>query len=69
MKTKEELNVMKEEFRDLNNKVSELADNDLEIVSGGTVDSAKTIKTAIGTVLGEEPVDGGISIPQPFIGK
>ena len=69
MKTQEELNALKEEFKELNNKVSELADNDLENVSGGTVDSDKTIKTAIGTVLGQEPVKGGISIPQPFIGK
>ena len=69
MKTKEELNALKEESKDLNKKLSELADNNLENVSGGTVDSVKTIKTAIGTVLGQEPVDGGISIPQPFIGK
>ena len=69
MKTKEELNALKEEFKDLNKKLSELTDEELEEVAGGTVDSVKTIKTAIVTVLGQEPANGGISIPQPFIGK
>ena len=35
MKTKEELNALKEEFKDLNKKLSELTDEELKEVAGG----------------------------------
>ena len=36
MKTKEELNTIKEEVEALNNKLAELTDEELEQVNGGT---------------------------------
>lgn len=35
MKTQEELNKLKEEYETLNNKIAELTDDELELVSGG----------------------------------
>ena len=37
MKTKEELNALKEEVETLNKKLAELTDDELEQVSGGSV--------------------------------
>ena len=39
MKTKEELNALKEEVETLNKKLAELTDEELEQVSGGVIDS------------------------------
>ena len=36
MKTKEELNALKEEFEALNRKLAELTEDELKLVSGGT---------------------------------
>ena len=36
MKTKEELNALREEFRTLNQKLAELTEEELEQVSGGS---------------------------------
>ncbi len=40
MKTKEELNALKEEFETLNKKLSELTEEELEEVNGGTGDTS-----------------------------
>ena len=37
MKTKEELNALKEEFKTMNKKLAELTNEELEQVTGGTV--------------------------------
>lgn len=46
MKTKDELNALKEEVKDLNKKLSELSEDELSQVSGGEVDNScpKTLK-------------------------
>lgn len=39
LKTKEELDLLKEEYESLNNKLSELSENELKEVTGSFIDS------------------------------
>ena len=45
MKTKEELNALKEEVETLNKKLAELSEEELAQVTGGVIESTITIET------------------------
>ena len=47
MKTKEELNTLKQEFESLTNKLQELTDDELKLVIGGTAKWVYTVGGAL----------------------
>ena len=58
MKTKEELNELKEEVEALNKKLHELTDDELEQVTGGQVAAAKSATVLLGALMGVATVMG-----------
>ena len=58
MKTKEELNALKEEVETLNKKLHELTEEELEQVTGGQSKKARLVAMMAGTVVQGAVVQG-----------
>ena len=56
MKTKEELNALKEEFENLNKKLNELSEEELEKVSGGKTNTVGVIPIIFAQTIMQMPL-------------
>ena len=62
MKTKEELNALKNEVKDLNAKLAELNEEELREVTGGTAPKLPPMELAGGTYADPTMRTGGITV-------
>ena len=76
MKTKEELNALKEEVETVNEKLAELTPEELEQVNGGVSRAMKGVVTAVGVVSDTSTLQckvAGVNLPslpgQPCAGE